>query len=516
MMGETYLLGIDLGTMGTKAALYNLEGKALAEAYEESILRYPRIGWVEQDFEEIYSSAVNCIKEVLEKSGIESGAVAALAFSSQMSGIGMIDRDWAPAAHYDSWLDTRCESAFPLMEPYCHDFTANSGCPPTYAHAAKIIWWKNNQPEVFKNAARFVVPLAYVAGKMAGLKADEAYIDLTCLHFSGFSNTGEQKWSQELLNKFEIPEEKMPRIISPTEVIGKVNREAARATGLKEGTPIAAGAGDQAAASLGAGVVEPGDVFDSAGTASVFSVCVNSFLPDVRNKVVLATHGVIPGTYYALSFINGGGLNLRWFRDTFGLQEKNEAAAAKKEVYQIFDQMAAQSPAGSGGTIFIPHLQGRVVPPDASLRGLWVGFTWSHDRGHLFRAMMEGVAYEYAYYLQIEKELHPDLECREVRAIGGGASSDLWNQIKSDVLDIPYCRINRSEVGTWGCAMIAGKAVGIFNDLKTISKEATQISHRLEPRSHYTGFYRPYVDIYRQIIEGYADIFDGLSELPLE
>lgn len=513
-MGKSYLLGVDLGTMGTKAALYDLEGNMLAEAYEESVLRYPKVGWVEQELDEIYGSAVNCIASVLQKSGVDSAGIEALAFSSQMSGIGMIDRDWKPAAHYDSWLDTRCEEAFPLMEPHAEKFTATSGCPPTYAHAAKIIWWKQQKPEVFKKVARFIVPLTYVAGKMAGLTVDEAYIDRTCLHFSGFGDMLELKWSGELLDRFTIPVEKMPRIISPTEIVGCVNVDAARLTGLKEGTPIAAGAGDQAAASLGAGVVDPGDVFDNAGTASVFSICVDRFKPDIDNRVVLATHGVIPGTFYALSFINGGGLNLRWFRDTFGLQEKEVAAAAGEEVYSIFDKMAAGAPAGSGGALFVPHLQGRVLPPDAALRGLWVGFTWAHTRGHLFRAIMEGVAYEYAYYLQIEQKLHPTLECREVRAIGGGASSGLWNQIKSDVLNIPYCRINRTELGTWGCAMIAGAAIGAFSDLRETAKRCTQVSDRIEPRSDYTGFYRPYVALYRRILEQYGVVFQGLNDLP--
>lgn len=512
-MSKAYLLGIDLGTMGTKAALYDQAGELLAEAYEESILRYPKPGWVEQEFDEIYSSAVNCIKAVLEKSGADSGRIEGITFSSQMSGIGMINDKWEPVAHYDSWLDTRCESSFNLMEPVCDTLTASSGCPPTYAHAAKIIWWKNNHPEVYERVAKFVIPLTYVAGKMAGLTADEAYIDETCLHFSGLSETASLKWSGDLLERFGIAQDKTPRIITSTEIIGRVNAEAARLTGLEEGTPIAAGAGDQAAAAFGAGVVNPGDVFDNAGTASVLSICVNEFKPDLKNRVVMATRGVIPGTYYALSFINGGGMNLRWFRDTFGLREKEKD---KEKVYQIFDEMAAQVPAGSGGAIFIPHLQGRVLPPDPALRGLWVGFTWAHNRAHLFRSILEGIAYEYAYYLQIEQDLHRDLECSEVRVIGGGASSDIWNQIKSDILNIPYCRINRSEVGTWGCAMIAGAAVGLFDDPVSVAKQSTRVVSRTKPRGKYTEFYRPYVDIYSRILEQYSTVFRGLSSLPLD
>lgn len=510
-MAEPCLLGVDLGTMGTKAALYDLEGKLLGDAYEESILRYPRVGWVEQDLEEIYASAVNCIGLARERAGVDAGSIAALAFSSQMSGIGMIDRDWRPVAHYDSWLDTRCAACLPLLQPEAETMTALSGCPPTYAHAAKVVWWQRNQPEAFARTAKFIVPLAYVAGKLAGLKAEDAYVDLTCLHFSGLSDTLRGCWSAELLDRFAIPPAKLPQIVSSTRVIGEVTPEAARITGLRAGTPIAAGAGDQAAASLGAGAVSPADVFDSAGTASVFSICVDQFRPDLRNQVVLASHGVIPGTFYALSFINGGGLNLRWFREQFG--QADLASVPVADAYRALDRLAAAVPPGSGGTLFIPHLQGRVLPPDAKLRGLWTGFTWAHSRAHLYRAMLEAVAYEYAYYLNIEQELHPELRCREVRAIGGGAASALWNQIKSDVLDIPYARVSRAEVGTWGSAMIAGAAVGIFGDLGATARAHAGLSGRVEPRPDQHRLYRPYVELYRKILEGYSAHFGALTDL---
>jgi len=171
---------------------------------------------------------------------------------------------------------------------------------------------------------------------------------------------------------------------------------------------------------------------------------LDQFKPDLEHQVVLASHGVAPGTFYALSFINGGGLNLRWFRDNFGGVEKKQADELDKDIYQIFDEMAKEVPPGAGQSLFIPHLQGRVLPPDSSLRWLWVGFTWAHSRAYLFRAILEAVAYEYAYYLEIEKKLHPTLNFKEVRAIGGGSFSQLWNQIKSDVLNLPYCRVNRA------------------------------------------------------------------------
>lgn len=513
-MEKAYLIGIDLGTMGSKAAIYDLEGNLIAEAYEESIIRYPKAGWVEQELNDIYQSAINCIFSVMQKSGINNSAVSAIAFSSQMSGIGMINDAWEPIAHYDSWLDTRCEASIREMGKFSDEVTRVSGCPPTYAHGAKKIWWKNNKRDVFRRTAKFIVPLTYVAGKMANLKGKDAYIDRTCLHFSGLSDTRSEKWSAELLEHFGIPEAKLPKIVSPMEIIGKVNNEAARLTGLKEGTPIAAGAGDQAAAALGVGAVTPGDIFDSAGTASVFSLCVDQFKPDVENKVVLASHGVVPGTFNALSFINGGGLNLRWFRDNFGAEEQKIAKEMEENVYQLFDRLADKVPPGAGRSLFVPHLQGRVLPPDSSLRGLWVGFTWGHSRAYLFRAMLEAVAYEYAYYLEIEKELHPGLRFNDVRVIGGGASSKLWNQIKSDVLNIPYCLVNRSEVGTWGCALIAGASVGLFPNLSDSAKQHTTVIERVEPCAEYHQLYKPYATLYREIVEKYSDTFNGLQKLP--
>jgi xylulokinase len=513
-MNKPYLIGVDIGTMGTKAAVFDTQGNLLASAYEESILHYPRPGWVEQDPDDLYGSSVRTIRECVEKSGIDPADVAALAFDGQMSGIGTVDAAWGTPTPYDSWLDTRCKPYIEMMRPDGEQIVRISGGPPTYSHGAKILWWKHERPEAFDKIAKFVVPVAYVAGRMAGLTGDAAYVDYTHLNFSCFGDIVRLVWDAELCERFDVPMDKLPRIVEPWEIIGKVTAAAAADCGLREGTPIAAGCGDQAAGLLGAAMVEPGTVLDVAGTASVFSICVDRYVPDTVHKTLFTARLVPPDLWYALAYINGGGLNLRWFRDELAREEQAQAKAEGRDVYALLDQMAAQVPAGADSLLFLPHLGGRVCPSEPDLRGLWLGFNWGHRKAHLFRAMLEAVAYEYALYLSIEKSLLPDLEFREARIIGGGAASKLWNQIKADVLGIPYVQLSRSEFAVLGSAILAGYAAGVFSDLKATARQFVHPTARVEPRPEYHEFYRPLAEAYAALIETTRPLFERVAALP--
>ena len=513
-MAKSYLIGVDLGTMGTKAAIFDTEGNLVALAFEESKLLYPKPGLVEQEPEDFYLSSLRTINECLEKSGVEPGEVAALAFDGQMAGIGTIDAQWQTPTVYDSWLDTRCKPYIDRMRKHQDLIIENTGGPPTYSHGPKILWWKHEEPEVFSRIHKFVVPGCYVAGRMAGLTGDDAFIDYTYIHFSCLSDTKEARWSEELCHLFDVPVEKLPRIVKPWEIIGQLTAEAAEGCGLLAGTPIAAGCGDQAAGMLGAAMVETGMVFDVAGTASVFSICVDRYTPDLEHKTLFTARLVPEDLWYALAYINGGGLNLRWFRDQLAEEEKAKAEREGENAYAMLDAAAASVPPGSDSLLFLPHLGGRVTPSDPDLRGLWLGFTWSHRKEHLYRSLLEGVAYEYAYYLDIEKSLLPGLEFKEARVIGGGSKSDLWNQIKADVLGIPYVRLNRQEYAVLGSAIVAGYAVGIFDDLKATAKGFVEPISRTEPRPKHHAHYRPLVDLYFSLFDTLRPTYQDLARLP--
>ena len=512
-MAKTYLIGVDLGTMGTKAAIFDTQGNQVAEAYEESKLYYPQPGWVEQQPAEIYDSAVSTIRACMQQSDVDPVQVAGIAFDGQMAGLASVDPDWDTPTHYDSWLDTRCGPYISHLKKHEEQIIALSGGPPTISHGAKILWWMHEQPDVFRRIAKFIQPGGYVAGRMAGLKGDEAFIDRTYLTFSCFSDTQAGKWSEELLEPFEVDKNKLARIVDPWEIIGTITEEAATATGLRAGTPIAAGCGDQAAGMLGAAMVSPGLVFDVAGTASVFAVCLDRFVTDHANRTLFTAALAVPNLYYAMAFIGGGGLNLRWFRDELAPHEKAGAEAAGQNIYQVFDQMATGVPVGSNKLLFLPHLSGRVCPSDPNTRGLYIGLNWSHTKADLYRAMLEGVGYEYAYYLDIVRNLLPDLEFRETRVLGGGARSRLWNQIKADILGIPYVNLNRDEFAVLGSAILAGYAVGVFDDLATTAQRFIQTTGRIDPNMENHTIYQPLVRAYIDLFDVTKPVFDTLAAL---
>jgi len=408
---------------------------------------------------------------------VDPHKVAAIAFDSQMAGMGSIDEAYKPATRFDSWLDMRCEPYIKLMEREAGDrITELTGCAPTCDAGPKMLWWMHERPSEYSRIAKFIMPAAFVAGTMAGLDPDEAFIDYTFIHFSGFSDSKSMTWSDELCQLFGLDKDKLPKIVEPWKVIGEVKEAAARDFGLAEGTLIAAGCGDTAACALGAGAVRPGMLFDSAGTAAVLAACTDRFVADRKHRALLCMHSVIPGIYHPLAYIAGGGLTLRWFRDQFYNIRRGQSEPETAELYDEMIASVAGIEPGADGLFFSPHLGGRICPSAAEMRGAWVGFSWGHTQAHFFRAVLESVAFEYAYYLEILRDQIPTLELLETRVVGGGARSRVWNQIKADVLGLPYQRLSRSEFGTWGSALIAGRSAGLFNDLALQAFESTQLN----------------------------------------
>jgi xylulokinase len=252
--------------------------------------------------------------------------------------------------------------------------TQLSGCPPTCDHGPKMLWWKNEQPEVYRRIAKFVMPGTYVAGRLAGLKADDAFIDRTYIHFSGFSDGQKAAWSDELCDTFGLEVQKLPRIIDPCDIIGEVTDKAAVEFGLAPGTLIAAGAGDTAANALGAGIVKAGMLFDVAGTAAVLAGCTDRFIADTKNRALITMRSVIPGLWNPLAYIGGGGIALRWFRDQFYNSTRGESLPRPDvDLYPRMISMAEGIPPGSDGLFFSPHLGGRICPASPGMRYAWLG-----------------------------------------------------------------------------------------------------------------------------------------------
>ena len=512
-MSKYFLLGVDLGTSSTKSALYTIDGRLIAASTVEVPIYYPTPGVVEQENDDFYQTAAKTVNTCVQQSGIDPHQIAAVAFDSQMAGIGTVDEDFNPATRFDSWLDMRCQPYIEHMDEHYGDLiTQLTGCPPTCDHGPKILWWKEEQPEAYKRIAKFVTPAGYVAGKMAGLRAEDAFMDYTFIHFSGLSDAQNGTWSDELCSKLGVDQEKLPTIVEPWHIVGEVTDNVAQEFGLAAGTIIAAGCGDTAANALGGGIVQAGMVFDVAGTASVFAGCTDTFVADADHRALLTMRSVIPGLWNPLAYIAGGGIALRWFRDQFFNTLRGEQQELSSDLYVEMIAEAMKVPPGSEGLFFSPHLGGRICPATPEMRGAWLGFSWGHTQAHFARAVLESVAFEYAYYLSILRDLIPDLVMFEARAIGGGARSTDWNQIKADVLGVPYQPLQGSEFGSWGSAMIAGKAAGVIEDLVTTAQEkAIPEGEALQPNPNHNADYQPLTRKYFQLQSVLRDMFVELE-----
>lgn len=502
-----YVIGADIGTQGTKTALLDERGKIVASSFHPSVLYKRAGGHVEQDPEEMFASVVLGIQAVMQQSGVSANRIAAISLDGQMAGIIGIDEDWGPVTPYDSWLDTRCEAYMPMVRSWGEeDIVRITGCPVTYSHGPKILWWRHERPDVYKRIRKFVVPSAYIAGKLAGLRAEQAYIDHTHLHFTGFAHTSEGEWSGELLKAFSIEAEQMPRIVSPWETIGCLTETYARETGLMTGTPIVAGCGDTAAATLGAGIVRPGQLFDVAGTASVLSCCVDAYTPDTAGKTLIYARSVLPGLWTPLAYINGGGQCLSWFRDHWGHPEEGGRLG-----YADLNSSAEAVAAGCGGLLFVPHFGGRVCPNNPDLRGAWLGMEWAHERGALYRSILESIAYEYHSYLRTLTGLAGEVAYTGVRVVGGGAKSALFNRIKADVLGIPYETLKVKDTALIANAVIAGYAVGLYPDMAAAAERMAIPDTAFSPDYSAHLLYAKHAARYRTAIECLTELYRNLK-----
>ncbi len=506
-----YIIGVDLGTSAVKAAFFDVEGQTVAEASRTMNIHYPGPGCAEQDPGEYLAAVKETIREIIEKSQTSPSSVAAVGFTGQMAGAMGIDRNGSPVTPwYPSALDTR-------YQPYLDQMDENSqkrlvelnGAMPFAA--PRMLWWKEHCGEVFKQVRKVAILSNFVAATLAGLKAEEAYIDPSYLTYFGLGNTAERCWSDELIDLFEINKDLLPRVIPAATIIGKLSRDTAPECGLLPGTPLVAGSGDQVAGAMGAGIVKEGQLLDVAGTFSTLITCIDSYLPDPGFNMLQPMAGPVSESHwYSMMYIGGGGLTHRWFCDEFGPGPAVENDNFNN-IYERLDSMAASVAPGSDGLLFVPHLAGRSCPPDRSVRGTWIGFTWTHKKKHFYRALLESIAYDFAQVLSVIRHYLPEQRFSEVRVIGGGADSQLWNSIKSDVLGLPYKRLHRKNSAALGSAIIAGHAVGLFPDMKALDFSKTDDCTGPDSTRH--AIYEKYAAAYAKAFDQLHDTYMSLAAL---
>ena len=517
-MAGQYLIGVDLGTSVVKAGLYDAEGGLVAQAARPAPLRQPAAGIAEQDGEEFVAAAAAAMREVMSRAGGPAAAqVAGVAFAGQMGGAMAVDRRFrALTPWYPSGLDGRylphqqelAERAGPRLIELCGDLPIM---------APRMLWWRRESPERYRRIAKVVTLAGYVAGRMAGLQADRAFVDPSYLTWVGLGDTARHRWSEELAEVTGLGGgglARMPRIVPATEVVGHLAREAATACGLADGIPVAAGAGDQPAGFVGAGLVDDGQLIDVAGTFPVFGVCSGRYFADHDSRMLKPIASPLgAGAWYSMMYINGGGLTHRWFAEQFGLPASDADAAAGGAAFAELDAAAGQVAPGSDGLFCVPHLMGRACPNEPEVRGAWVGFTWTHGRAHFYRALLESVAYEYALACRALRAAAPEAVLGEVRVIGGGAASDLWNRIKAAVLGLPYVRLALPDAATLGSAIVAGHAAGLIPDMAAAARRVARPGACYLPDANAHRRYRACVDAYCAVLREFGGAYAALADL---
>ncbi len=493
-----YVIGCDVGSQGTNAALYGEDGSLVASAYAGYDLSFPRPGWAEQDPAEWTRSLVATVGSLARECPGGAIAIAALSFGSQLDGMVACDARGRPLRPAMIWMDRRAEeqaSALSRRVPPA-EFYRLSGTNLDSSHAVfKALWIRDEEPELFARATALLPPGSFVLREVTG----ELAVDYSNASSLALLDPRSRTWSEPLLEATGIDPSRLPRLAAGTEPVGTVTRSFAGATGLSAGTVVAVGCGDEMAATLGAGVYLPGEVCDVVGTAE--PVCAVSEEPRTDPTMLLECHPHGDPDAWLMEnpgFVSGG--NLRWFRDQFAPIERQREAEGLGDAYEWLSEDAARVPAGSDGLVFLPCMQGAMTPEwNGAARGVFYGLTLAHTRAHLVRAVMEGSAFGLRDLL--EAMGNAGLGVRRITIVGGGAKGPLWRQIKADVTGLPVRVPESVETTATGAAILAAVGAGVFRSVGEAVEAFVAYrpeEHRPDPsaREAYDRAYRRYRDVY--------------------
>lgn len=462
-------LGLDIGTGGSRAVVIDETGYLFASAtVEHEPFASPRIGWAEQTPDDWWRASSAAIRQVLSGGNVRPDEIAAVSFSGQMHGSVFLDENDKVLRPALLWCDQRTEKQ-------CVEITERIGATRlielvsnpavTGFTLPKLLWLRENEPETWKKVRSVLLPKDYVRLRLSGDKATDAADSSGTLYFDVIN----RRWSDEVLSEMEIDRSLLPEVFESTEVTGQVSRQGAEATGLREGTPVIAGAGDNAAGAVGMGIVGPGTVSVTVGTSGVVFVVTDEPAVDLKGRIHSLCHA-IPGRWHMTGVTLAAGLSFRWFRENFG-QGKS---------YDELTQRAAGVAAGSDGAIWLPYLMGERAPHlDPNARAAFVGLTASHTLDHMTRAVLEGVAFSLRDSLDVFREIGAPIE--KIRLGGGGARSALWRQIQADVYGQPVETIEAEEGAAFGAAILAGVGAGAWPSVDTACEATIRTGERTEP-----------------------------------
>jgi len=510
-MTDRYLLGIDIGTYSSKGVLTTEEGSVVASHTVPHGMDNPEPGHFEQDADEVWwHDFVEITRRLIETSEVDAeeiGGVGASAIGSCVLPIDEQGKPLRPGILYG--IDSRASEEIRYLEEKLGKekiFSISGSQLTSQASGPKILWIRNNEPEVYKNARWFLTSEAYIVYKLTGVPSIDIY---TAGGYAPLYDVSRREWSAEA-GELIVPLDRLPEAYWSHEVVGQVTPEASRETGLKEGTPVVAGTTDAAAEALSTGVADSGDMMLMFGS-SIFFIMKTRDL--IRTKRFWSSNFLEKGAYAFLGGMSTGGSLTTWFRDQFAQLELEQEDKGYMNAYAALAELASRSPPGSNGLIALPYFEGERTPlHDPKAKGMIFGLQLKHTRGDVYRAIMEGVAFGIRHNLEVMKE--EGINPQRIYAVGGGTKNRLWLEIVADVCDIELRKPEQQIGASYGDAFLAGRGIGMFDSLSDI-KQWIEIQETVQPDSgdsRYDFNYKSFRDLYETNKNLMHDLNDYYSD----
>ncbi|NLX69836.1 MAG: FGGY-family carbohydrate kinase [Clostridiales bacterium] len=507
-MQKNLLLGIDLGTSGCKMTVFDFEGNVVATYTRAYRTYYLQTGYVEQDANEWWKVVCEGIRYMLQRYDIQPAQIAGIGIDGTSWACLPVDKEGNPLRRVMLWLDRRAEKQARRMKEIAGEdrLIALNGNPVDAAYITpKILWIKQNEPEIYRKAYKFLQSNSFIVYKLTG----EFSQDNSQGYGFHFFNISKGCWDERVAEELGISLDLMSPLFHCHQVVGTVTKKAADESGLVPGIPVVAGGLDAACCSLGAGVIHPGQTQEQGGQAGGMSILVDR--PMIHPRLILGYH-VIPDRWLLQGGTVGGGGALRWFNEQLGAFEQQQAGETGRSPYEIMDEEAEIIAPGCNGLIFLPYMAGERSPIwDSKARGVFFGLSYEKTRAHMIRAVMEGVGFSLLHNLQTAEEAGAYVE--GLNSVGGAANSRVWTQIKADITNKTIYVPFSDHATTLGAAILAGVGTGIYKNFDEAVKTTVRIQrvHFPNPKNHdiYMGYYK----LYRELYEKLKDTFHSLYEL---
>ena len=505
-----YLIGIDVGTSATKTVLFDKKGNIIASASREYPLYQPHNGWAEQKPEDWRDAVIATVEDVVKKAGAGKDEVKGIGISGQMHGLVMLDEAGNVIRPSIIWCDQRTgEEVEEMLEIMPRErwieITANP--PLTGWTAAKILWVRNHEPENYERCRHILLPKDYIRYILTGVFATEVS-DASGMQLLDVPN---RCWSDEVLEKLNIDKALLGKVYESCEVTGTILPDIADKTGLSTETKVVGGAGDNAAAAVGTGVVKDGTAFTTIGTSGVVFAHSSQVTIDPKGRVHTCC-AAVPGTWHVMGVTQAAGLSLKWFKDNVCQDYVEEAASQDVDGYDLINRDIANIPVGSDKLIYLPYLMGERTPHlDPDCRGVFFGLSAIHTKAHMLRAVMEGVSYSLSDCNDILKEMGIDVD--SMMACGGGGKSPVWRQMLADLYDCSVNTVRQTEGPALGVAILAGVGCGIYESVEEACDELISEAQSTGADSSVVGKYKAYHELYKELYGNLKNSYKKLAAL---